>query len=122
MDRAAGVALQVTRLLRAGEHAEQEAVADDVRLKGLIRGESSRRNVPSRATWVASNRRLPNAASSGTASSNSRQITHLPGKPSDVRTVLPDAVAVGMASPAGFEPATGRLEGGCSGPLSYGDA
>ena len=26
-----------------------------------------------------------------------------------------------MASPAGFEPATGRLEGGCSGPLSYGD-
>ena len=27
-----------------------------------------------------------------------------------------------MASPAGFEPATGRLEGGCSGPLSYGDA
>ena len=26
-----------------------------------------------------------------------------------------------LASPAGFEPATGRLEGGCSGPLSYGD-
>jgi hypothetical protein len=27
-----------------------------------------------------------------------------------------------MASPAGFEPATFRLEGGCSGPLSYGDS
>lgn len=27
-----------------------------------------------------------------------------------------------MASPAGFEPATLRLEGACSGPLSYGDA
>jgi hypothetical protein len=27
-----------------------------------------------------------------------------------------------LASPAGFEPATFRLEGGCSGPLSYGDA
>ena len=26
-----------------------------------------------------------------------------------------------VASPAGFEPATGRLEGGCSDPLSYGD-
>jgi hypothetical protein len=26
-----------------------------------------------------------------------------------------------VASPAGFEPATFRLEGGCSGPLSYGD-
>ena len=33
--------------------------------------------------------------------------------------VLPEVV---LASPAGFEPATGRLEGGCSGPLSYGDA
>ena len=32
--------------------------------------------------------------------------------------VLPTVV---IASPAGFEPATGRLEGGCSGPLSYGD-
>ncbi len=31
---------------------------------------------------------------------------------------MPEVV---MASPAGFEPATGRLEGGCSGPLSYGD-
>ncbi len=28
---------------------------------------------------------------------------------------------VAKASPAGFEPATGRLEGGCSSPLSYGD-
>ena len=27
-----------------------------------------------------------------------------------------------MAPPAGFEPATGRLEGGCSSPLSYGGA
>ncbi len=26
-----------------------------------------------------------------------------------------------MASPAGFEPATGGLEDRCSGPLSYGD-
>ena len=32
--------------------------------------------------------------------------------------VLPEVV---LASPAGFEPATGRLEGGCSSPLSYGD-
>jgi hypothetical protein len=27
---------------------------------------------------------------------------------------LPETVSVAMASPAGFEPATGRLEGGCS--------
>ena len=33
--------------------------------------------------------------------------------------LLPEVV---MAPPAGFEPATGRLEGGCSSPLSYGGA
>ncbi len=33
--------------------------------------------------------------------------------------MLPESCDI--ASPAGFEPATGRLEGGCSGPLSYGD-
>src|SRR3954463_13141310 len=33
----------------------------------------------------------------------------------------PEAIPRWLASPAGFEPATFRLEGGCSGPLSYGD-